>query len=171
MLDLLRVARVPAVGIDFDPAMVSHCRANGHTVEQADALQFLRTQPDASVAAIFSARFLEQLPFERMQEFLLLCRRRLEQGGLLIAENATPAISPEIALALCQQAGFEQAQVVFPTGTGALDPDRHSQPQYAVFATAGTASVTANASVSASSRTPPSPPCAADPAAAGPGRE
>jgi glycosyltransferase involved in cell wall biosynthesis/SAM-dependent methyltransferase len=149
MLDLLRVARVPAVGIDFDPAMVSHCRANGHTVEQADALQFLRTQPDASVAAIFSARFLEQLPFDQMQEFLRLCRRRLEQGGLLIAENATPAISPEIALALCQQAGFEQAQVVFPTGTGALDPDRHSQPQYAVFATPGTVGVAANPSVSA----------------------
>jgi 2-polyprenyl-3-methyl-5-hydroxy-6-metoxy-1,4-benzoquinol methylase len=150
MLDLLRVARIPALGVDFDPAMVSHCRENGHTVEQADALQFLRTQPDASVAAIFSARFLEHLALEQLQEFLRLCRSRLEHGGLLIAETANPRaaaesgacslspLSPEVALALCQQAGFEQAQVVFPTGTGALDPDRHAQAQYTVLATAGT---------------------------------
>jgi glycosyltransferase involved in cell wall biosynthesis/2-polyprenyl-3-methyl-5-hydroxy-6-metoxy-1,4-benzoquinol methylase len=154
MLDLLRVARVPAVGIDFDPAMVSHCRANGHTVEQADALQFLRAQPDGSVGAIFSARLLEHLAFDQLQEFLQLCRTRLELGGLLIAETTNPRdltaiadrlsgavppqpISPELALALCQHAGFEQAHVLFPTGTGVLDPDRQAQPHYAVLATAG----------------------------------
>jgi SAM-dependent methyltransferase len=156
MLDLLRVARVPAMGVDFDPAMVSHCRANGHLVEEADALQFLRIQPDASIGAIFSARLLEHLSFEQLQEFLRLCRRRLEQGGVMIAETTNPReivpidagttlggavpagpISPELALALCQHAGFEQAHVVFPTGTGALDPDRLAQPRYAVLATAG----------------------------------
>jgi len=159
MLDLLRVARVPAVGIDPDPEMVGFCRANGHTVEQAEALQFLRAQRDRSVGAIFSARLIEHLSFEQLQEFFRLCRRRLELGGLLIAETANPrglaalepldlleprvtpaastrAISPEVALALCELAGFERAHVLFPTGTGDLDPDRHAQGHYAVVATA-----------------------------------
>jgi hypothetical protein len=157
MLDLLRVAKVPAFGIDRDPAMVGHCRAQGHTVEQADPLQFLRTRPDASVGAIFSARLIEHLSFEQLQEFLRLCRSRLARGGLLIAETENPhgfealerpaaeladasstrAIGPELALALCELAGFERAHVLFPTGTGDLDPDRHAQGHYTVVATAG----------------------------------
>jgi glycosyltransferase involved in cell wall biosynthesis len=173
MLDLLRIANVRAVGIDRDPDMVVHCRRLGHQVEQADAVQFLRTRPDASVASIFSARLIEQLPFEELQEFLRLCRRRLSRGGLLIAETENPrgfdalerpeidldadatsagasvaaaacaggasagagAIGPELALALCELAGFERAHVLFPTGTGDLDPDRQAQRQYTLVAT------------------------------------
>ena len=103
-----------------------------------------------------------------LHEFLRLCRSRLGCGGLLIAETANPhgavdwqarlaqlrdtsavatpsratcAISPQVALALCQLAGFEQAHVLFPAGTGDLDADRHTEAPYAVLATAGAADV------------------------------
>jgi SAM-dependent methyltransferase len=153
MLDLLRVAKIHAVGIDRDPEMVRHCRANGHTVELADPLPFLRAQPGGSVGAIFSARLVERLPFEELQEFFRLCRDRLERGGLLIAEAASPhrragfetpialapsarAIRPQVALTLCQLAGFEEARVLFLGGAGDLDADRQARAPYAVVATA-----------------------------------
>jgi hypothetical protein len=41
-----------------------------------------------------------------------------------------------VALALCQLAGFEQAYVTFPLGSGDLDRDRQSQGEYAVVSTA-----------------------------------
>ena len=154
MLDLLRVARIPTMGIDVDPEMVRHCRANGHVVVLADPLQFLREQADGSVGAIFSARLMERLPFEELQEFFRLCRDRLEGGGLLIAETAspprrsaiattiahapaTPALHPEVALTLCQHARFEEARVLFLSGAGILDFDRNAHAPYAVVATAG----------------------------------
>ena len=154
MLDLLRVAKIHAVGIDRDPEMVRHCRANGHTVELADPLPFLQAQSGGSVDAIFSARLVERLPFEELQEFFRLCRDRLEVGGLLIAEAASPhrraaletptaiapsagVIRPQVALTLCQLAGFEEARVLFLAGVGDLDSDRHAHAPYAVVATAG----------------------------------
>jgi glycosyltransferase involved in cell wall biosynthesis/SAM-dependent methyltransferase len=154
MLDLLRVARIPTMGIDVDPEMVRYCRANGHVVVLADPLQFLREQADGSVGAIFSARLIERLPFEKLQEFFRLCRDRLEAGGLLIAETAsprtrsaipttgahapaTPTLHPEVALTLCQHARFEQARVLFLSGVGDLDFDRNAHAPYAVVATAG----------------------------------
>ncbi len=153
MLDLLRVAKIHAAGIDRDPEMVRHCRANGHTVELADPLPFLRAQAGGSVGAIFSARLVERLPFEELQEFFRLCRDRLERGGLLIAEAASPhrraaletpialapsahVIRPQVALTLCQHAGFEEARVLFLAGVGNLDSHCQAHVPYAVVATA-----------------------------------
>ena len=153
MLDLLREAAIPCLGIDLDADMVSHCREKGHTVEQIDALRFLRDQPEGSLSAVFTAQVIEHFRFDDLKEFLLLCRTRLMPGGLLIAETVNPhaleafktfytdlthqrPIFPEVALALCQLAGFEQAYVMFPLGSGDLDRDRQSQGEYAVVSTA-----------------------------------
>ena len=151
MLDLLREARVSAWGVDSDPDMVGRCRAKGHCVEQTDAIMFLRDRPPASLGAIFTAQVIEHFAFDVMKEFLALCRSRLRQGGLLIAETVNPhsleafktfhtdlthqrPIFPEVALAFCQLSGFEQAYIMFPQGSGNLESDRQSQGQYAVVA-------------------------------------
>jgi len=153
MLDLLREGHVSAWGVDNDPDMVRRCRAKGHCVEQMDALMFLRERPTASLGAIFTAQVIEHFAFDVLKEFLALCRSRLTQGGLLIAETVNPhaleafktfhtdlthqrPIFPEVALAFCELSGFEQAHVLFPLGSGDLDSDRHSQGEYAVVATA-----------------------------------
>ena len=97
---------------------------------------------------------IEHFPFDALKEFLALCRSRLRRGGLLVAETVNPhaleafktfytdlthqrPIFPEVALALCQLSGFEQAHILFPLGSGDLDSDRQSQGEYAVVATAG----------------------------------
>jgi cyclopropane fatty-acyl-phospholipid synthase-like methyltransferase len=154
MLDLLKEAGVAASGVDTDSDMVQHCRSKGHAVEQQDALQFLRDQPESSIAAIFTAQVIEHLTYGELKELLELCRSRLEPGGVLIAETVNPhaleafktfytdlthqrPIFPEVALTLAQLAGFEEAYVTFPLGTGELESDRRSQGEYAVIATAG----------------------------------
>ena len=133
--------------------MVRHCRDKGHLVEQMDALEFLREQAPQSLPAIFSAQVIEHLTFAELKELLELCRSRLQPGGVFVAETVNPhaleafktfytdltherPIFPEVALSLFQLAGFEEAYVVFPLGTGDLDRDRQSQGEYAVVATA-----------------------------------
>jgi len=154
MLDLLKDAGVSATGVDIDADMVQHCRAKGHNVELIDALEFLRHQPPQSIPAVFSAQVIEHLSFSELKEFLELGRSRLQPGGLFVAETVNPhaleafktfytdlthkrPIFPEVALALCQLAGFEQAYVMFSLGSGDLDHDRRSCGEYAIVATAG----------------------------------
>ena len=153
MLDLLKEAGVPARGVDLDPDMVRYCRDKGHSVDQMDALEFLREQAPASLPAVFSAQVIEHLRFAELKELLELCRGRLRPGGVFVAETVNPhaleafktfytdltherPIFPEVALSLFQLAGFEEAYVVFPLGSGDLDSDRRSQGEYAVVATA-----------------------------------
>ena len=44
-----------------DEAMVAGCREKGHRVGRADAVAWLREQPDGSYGAIFSAQVIEHL--------------------------------------------------------------------------------------------------------------
>ena len=152
MLDLLQAAQRPAMGVDIDPDMVAICRAKGHTVEQIDAIQFLRDRGERSLPAVFSAQVIEHLPYEQLKAFLTLCRSRLRPGGTVIVETVNPhaleafktfytdlthqrPIFPEVALALIQLAGFARAHVVFPLGSGTLTENRRTQGEYAVVAT------------------------------------
>lgn len=155
MLDLLKEAGVTARGVDTDHDMVRYGRSKGHNVIQMDALAFLRTQPAASIDAIFCAQMIEHLRYPELKELLELCRSRLTLSGLFIAETVNPhaleafktfytdltherPIFPEVALSLFQLAGFDEAYVMFPTGTGELAHDREQQGEYAVVATVRT---------------------------------
>lgn len=152
LLDLLDEEGVPAIGIDIDEAMVQRCRAKGRTVEQTDAISYLRGQADASLPVIFSAQFVEHLTYEDLISFLQLSRAKLKPSGQLIFETVNPhafevfktfwtdlrhqrPIFPEVAVAWCWLLGFEQAYVLFPNGVGDLVKDRATQGEYAIVAT------------------------------------
>jgi glycosyltransferase involved in cell wall biosynthesis len=156
LLDLCREAGLSAVGVDRDAGMVARCRAKGHRVECGDALAYLESQPDGSIGAIVSAQFIEHLPYERLIQFLQLAYRKLAGPGLFVAETMNPhsiqafkafwtdltherPIFPETLLALCRVHGFEEASILFPTGTDDLQADRWSQGDYAVVARRGVA--------------------------------
>ncbi|CAA9484487.1 MAG: hypothetical protein AVDCRST_MAG30-1001 [uncultured Solirubrobacteraceae bacterium] len=153
MLDLLRDSGVAARGIDADEAMVARCAAKGHDVEAADAVDHLQRAPDGRYGALFCAQVIEHLPYRQLLELLELAVARLRPGGVLIAETVNPhaphalrmfwtdlthqhPIFPEVALALCESAGFEQAYVFHPMGTGDVDVDTWRQSAYAVVAVA-----------------------------------
>jgi len=151
MLDLLDEAGVKAVGIDLDRSMVERASARGFQVELADGVSYLAHQPDDSVGAVFSAQVIEHLDYPDLLSLYREAFRCLQPGGVFIAETVNPhavsafksfwtdlthrvPIFPEVAVMLCRVAGFRDAIVVFPNGTGELDDDRWLEGEYAVIA-------------------------------------
>ena len=152
LLDLLREAGVPAVGVDNDASMVQRCRTKGHAVEQRDGIEYLKARPDDSVPAVFAAQVVEHLPYDVLLSFLEVSRSKLRAGGQLIFETVNPhsleafktfytdlthqrPIFPEVAVALCWLTGFDEAYVFYPNGQGDIEQDRKTQGEYAVVAT------------------------------------
>ncbi|MCU1489206.1 MAG: glycosyltransferase [Acidimicrobiaceae bacterium] len=151
-LDLLAEATIPHLGVDSDAGMVRRCHQKGHSdVVQDDGLHYLETLEDGSLGAIFCAQVIEHLPYEAVLRLLRLARRKLDEGGILIAETVNPhsaaalktfwvdpthqhPIFPEVALTLCRSSGFSAAFIFHPNGTGDVERDRFTQGEYAVVA-------------------------------------
>jgi SAM-dependent methyltransferase/glycosyltransferase involved in cell wall biosynthesis len=151
-IDLLREQGVTYVGVDRDEGMVRRCREKGHTeVVQGDGIAYLAGVADGSLGAIFSAQVIEHLPYEMLLRLLTLARAKLREDGLLIAETVNPhspaalktfwvdlthqqPIFPEVALALCRDAGFASAYVFHPGGCGDVEHDRFSEGAFTVVA-------------------------------------
>ena len=151
MLDLLADAGTTVTGVDTDESMIQRCQKKGHDVSNEDAITYLARQKDQSIGAVFSAQVIEHLPYDEFQELLRQSLRVLEPGGILVAETVNPhavhgfktfwvdmthrvPIFPEVLIAHCRDAGFAQAEIVFPGGTGELEVDRWVAGQYAVIA-------------------------------------
>ncbi|MGO9248180.1 MAG: glycosyltransferase, partial [Solirubrobacteraceae bacterium] len=151
-LDLLSDAGLGCLGVDVDAGMVARCHEKGHTqVVHADGLEYLESLDDGSLGAIFSAQVIEHLPYEQLLRLLTLARAKLREDGLFIAETVNPhsvpalktfwvdlthqhPIFPEVALALCRDAGFTSAYVFHPGGAGDVERDRFTEGSYAVVA-------------------------------------
>lgn len=151
MLELLADAGVQAIGVDLDPDMAGHLRAKGLEMESIDAFEYLDKQPDGTIGSIFSAQFIEHLGGEQLVSLIRLAYCKLAPGGLFVAETVNPhspralkafwvdlthahPIFPETLVVWCGLAGFSEATVHFPLGTGDLDTDLRSQGEYAVIA-------------------------------------
>jgi glycosyltransferase involved in cell wall biosynthesis/SAM-dependent methyltransferase len=154
MLTELGRLGVEAVGVDLDESMIERCRAKGLKVEHTDAVTFLSDLKEGSVGSIFCAQVIEHMAYEDLLSFLAEARRALRDDGVLIAETVNPhsvpafktfwtdlthrvPIFPEVAVAVCREAGFGEAVVMWPNGTGDLDVDRWHDGEYAVIARKG----------------------------------
>ncbi len=151
-LELLKANDIEAIGVEPDEGMVERCRQRGLTnVDMQDANTYLKAQEDSSQSVIFSAQVIEHFEYEYLIEYFKLAVEILKSGGMFIAETVNPhcpqalkafwldltheqPIYPEVALQLCKQAGFVQAEILFPNGSGVLDEDRFTQSAYAVIA-------------------------------------
>ena len=60
-LSSLAARGISARGIDLNPSMVDVCVGKGLNVIAADALSYLRAQPDASLGGLFAAQVVEHL--------------------------------------------------------------------------------------------------------------
>jgi SAM-dependent methyltransferase len=156
-LSLLAEEGIVARGVDSDAGMVARCRSLGVEVVEADINEYLAELPDATLGTIFSAQVIEHLPFGQLQRMLELALRKLQPGGLLIAETVNPhrvaslktfwvdlthqhPIFPEVALAMCGIAGFESAYVFAPTFDD-FEGARLQSPAYAVVASSPSSAV------------------------------
>jgi SAM-dependent methyltransferase len=143
---------ISASGVDSDAGMVERCQALGVPAVHCDANEHLESLPDGALGTIFSAQVIEHMRYDELRRMLALARRKLRAGGLLIAETVNPhrmasfktfwvdlthqhPIFPEVALALCAIAGFEQTYVFAP-GFDSFESARFDAPAYAVVATA-----------------------------------
>ncbi|MBC7544897.1 MAG: class I SAM-dependent methyltransferase [Candidatus Sericytochromatia bacterium] len=81
-LELLADRSVPALGIDFDPAMVAFCQEKGLKAVVADARSL--TSWTKQFDAIHAGHIIEHMDGETAVAFLEQCATALRPGGLLI---------------------------------------------------------------------------------------
>lgn len=90
-LRLLRDQDVTARGIDVNAAMVEVCRGHGLDVTEADALSYLRAQPDGSLGGLFAAQVVEHLEPRYLMAFLDAAFDKLRPGAPIVLETINPA--------------------------------------------------------------------------------
>ena len=90
-LTLLRENGVTGRGIDLNAAMVEVCRGHGLDVTEADALAYLRAQPDGSLGGIFAAQVIEHLEPRDLIALLDAAFDKLRPGAPIVLETINPA--------------------------------------------------------------------------------
>ena len=88
---LLREQGVTARGLDVNAAMVEVCRGHGLDVTEADALSYLRAQPDGSLGGLFAAQVVEHLEPRYLMAFLDTAFDKLRPGAPIVLETINPA--------------------------------------------------------------------------------
>jgi len=90
-LALLRERGIGARGIDINSAMVDVCRQQGLEASDADALSYLRTQPDGSLGGLFAAQVIEHLEPWYLTALLGVAFDKLRPGAPIVLETINPA--------------------------------------------------------------------------------
>jgi SAM-dependent methyltransferase len=129
-LSFLQEQGFKALGIDASPAMVGHCQAQGLKVQQADLIQALRSQPNASLYLLTAFHVAEHLRFDMLYGLVAEAWRVLKPHGVLLLETPNPEnplvgshtfyhdpthrnpLTPTAMQFLLQYHGFEQVNVL-----------------------------------------------------------
>jgi SAM-dependent methyltransferase len=90
-LELLREHGVRARGIDVNQAMIDICRGKGLDATAADALGYLRAQPDGSLGGLFAAQVVEHLEPGYLTRMLDAAFDKLRPGSPIVLETINPA--------------------------------------------------------------------------------
>ena len=130
-LTLLLEQRIGARGVDTNAEAVERCRARGLDVAQADALEYVRTLPDASIGGLFSAQVVEHLEAEYLMQVLDEVNRALRSRSRVVLETINPAcwlaffsayvrdpthrhpLHPDTLTYLLQASGFVDVEIVY----------------------------------------------------------
>jgi len=70
--------------------MVERCRNGSLDVVEADAIEYLRTLPDASLGGVTGMHIIEHVPFSRLIDLFDETLRALKPGGVAIFETPNP---------------------------------------------------------------------------------
>jgi O-antigen chain-terminating methyltransferase len=87
LLELFRDASIRARGVDANERMASVCRERGLAVEQADALDALRGQPDGSLGGLVAIQVVEHLPPGYLMACLEAAYHALRPGSTMVLET------------------------------------------------------------------------------------
>jgi O-antigen chain-terminating methyltransferase len=118
------------LGVEPSAALAEEAVARGVPVAVADGLEWLRAQPDASVAVVSALHVLEHLPFAAVLAWLIEAFRVVRPGGLVFFETPNPEnayvathhffndpthlrpLTPELLAFALRWAGFDAVEVV-----------------------------------------------------------
>jgi O-antigen chain-terminating methyltransferase len=89
-LDLLSEAGIAARGVEQNRISIEQCRARGFNVVDEDVLVYLRSLPDASLAAVTGFHIVEHFTIEALLTLLDEVVRVLRPGGLALFETPNP---------------------------------------------------------------------------------
>lgn len=89
-LELLTELDIPVTGVDQSEDMVDFCRGRGLPAVQADLFAYLESLPDAHLDGVFVAQVVEHLPPTAIARLIGLCGRKLQPGGVMVAETVNP---------------------------------------------------------------------------------
>ncbi len=128
-LALLREHRISARGLDADADMVAAARERGLDVVNADALEYLRSIPDASLGGVIASQVIEHLQPSYLIELLPVILRKLRPNAPAVIETINPAcwlaffssylrdfthvwpVHPETLQYLMQASGFARVEI------------------------------------------------------------
>ncbi|MFA9273523.1 MAG: class I SAM-dependent methyltransferase [Candidatus Aquirickettsiella gammari] len=129
-LELLADAGMTALGIDLNAAKVDACIELGYAAKVADAIVFLQSQPEGSLAGVTGFHLIEHLPFEKLLALFDAALHALMPGGMIIFETPNPEnllvgscnfyfdpthlhpIVPDVAKFMATQRGFSAAEIL-----------------------------------------------------------
>jgi O-antigen chain-terminating methyltransferase len=130
-LALLKEARVTARGVDTNAAMIAEARARGLDAMEGDALDYLSSLPDASLAGAIASQVVEHVPPAYVISLLSLAFKKLRPGAPILVETINPAcwlaffssylrdfthvwpVHPETLQYLMQATGFSRVDIKF----------------------------------------------------------
>jgi SAM-dependent methyltransferase len=128
---LLAQHDLEVIGVEPDAGMAAEARFRGVNIRTTDGVSFLDSCADASLGAIFSCHVAEHMPFDDLLRIVHLSVRKLQPGGLFVAETPNPAslivlgnsfildpthvrpIHPALFAFLCETAGFREVRLEF----------------------------------------------------------
>ena len=90
-LALLREQGITSRGVDINGSMVDVCRQQGLDAVEADALTYLRAQPDGSLGGLFAAQVVEHLEPRYLTSLLDAAFDKLRPGSTIVLETINPA--------------------------------------------------------------------------------
>jgi len=89
-LELVAEAGFEAHGVDLDEGMLEACRERGLSASKEDALTYLRSLSDESLAIVSGFQIAEHLSVDYLHNLVRESVRVLKPGGLLIMETPNP---------------------------------------------------------------------------------
>jgi len=130
-LALLKSNGQQGLGLDLSDSMLEEARARGLDCLKADALQFLKNRPAASLNGIFSSQVIEHFQPDYLRRVISECFRVLRPGGILLLETINPLsvfalsriyfldpthrnpLHPEYMRYLLENSGFSSVEIIY----------------------------------------------------------
>jgi len=130
-LMLLRQSGRRPTGLDLSDSMLEEARSRGLDCLKADALDFLKSRPEASLDGIFSSQVIEHFQPDYLRRVVSEAFRVLRPGAALLLETVNPLslfalsriyfldpthqrpLHPEYMRYLLENSGFASVEIIF----------------------------------------------------------